>query len=209
MQDEKKSSYDRWVDLASVLLISAATVLSAWCGYEAARWTGLQTREYNEANANRVAASVETSRAETLKIIDVAMFLRYTATIAEHQTDETVFLYHRFRPEMKRAVDAWLATRPLKNHRAPASPFEMPQYRVAADLAARHLNDRASETFRSAQGSNELADEYVRFTVIFAGVLFLAGMSTKLRFPFHVIVIVGGALMLLFGLTRLFGLPIR
>ena len=48
----RESTFDIWVDFASVILISAATVMTAWCGYQAARWTALQTREYNEASAH-------------------------------------------------------------------------------------------------------------------------------------------------------------
>ena len=119
-----------WVDFASVVLISAATVLTAWCGYEAARWTAIQSRLYNESSAQRVAAAADSGRFNTLEVIDVGMFLQYVGAIAAGRTDEEAFIYRRFRPEMKRAVDAWLATKPRTNPAAPSSPFAMPQYRL-------------------------------------------------------------------------------
>src|ERR1700729_2284078 len=103
----KESRFDRTVDIASVILISLATVLTAWCGYEAARWTALQTRSYNDASALRMQAAVSEGRSNTLETIDVATFLQFVRAVSTHTTEEQNFIYKRFRPEMKRAVDAW------------------------------------------------------------------------------------------------------
>jgi hypothetical protein len=205
--EKRVSRFDRWVDIASVLLISAATVLTAWCGYEGARWTAIQTRQYNASSADRLAASVQSGRANALETVDVATFLQYVSSVATRNSAEQAFIYARFRPEMKRAVDAWLATKPLKNKAAPSSPFAMPQYHLETSLEAQRLNALASASFTAATHANETGDAFVRLTVIFAAVSFLAGMSTKFVFPFHVIVIGGGVLVLIFGLIRMFALP--
>jgi hypothetical protein len=206
---KRESPFDRWVDVASVVLISAATVLTAWCGYEAARWTSLETNSYNSASNYRIAAAVESGRTNTLETIDVATFLEYVRAVATGTSDEQSFIYHRFRPEMKRAVDAWIATRPLKNPSAPASPFAMPQYRLKTTEEAARLNALATASFDSAASSNEIGDEYVRLTVIFAAVSFLAGISTKFIFPNHIVVVVIGFGALIFGLIRMIEFPIH
>jgi hypothetical protein len=206
---KKESAFDVWVDVASVVLISAATVLTAWCGYEAARWTAIQTKQYNEASAQRVAAAVASGRANTLEIVDVTMFLQYVAAVAAGRTDEEAFVYRRFRPEMKGAVDAWLATKPRKNPSAPSSPFAMPQYHLLAGAEASRLNALSAASFETATNANELSDAYVRLTVIFAGVSFLAGISTKFRFPSHIVIIAAGFGVLIFGLSQIIELPIR
>jgi hypothetical protein len=210
MTDTKRESrFDIGVDFASVILISAAAVLTAWCGYESARWTALQTKSYNLASAQRVEAAVSSGRSETFEVIDVTMFLQYVEATAAGHTQEQTFIYRRFRPEMKRAVDAWLATKPATNPAAPSSPFAMPQYRlVSADEAAR-LNALAAATFKAASDANEIGDDYVRLTVIFAAVSFMAGISTKFRFPSHIVIVVVGFGALFFGLLRLVELPIR
>ena len=205
----KESRFDRWVDVASVILISLATVVTAWCGYEAARWTAIQTRSYNDASAFRVQAAVSAGRSNTLQTIDVATFLEYVRAVATHSTQEQDFIYKRFRPEMRRAVDAWIATKPLINPSAPSTPFAMPQYELKTTQEADRLNALASDRFAKATQSNELGDQYVRLTVIFAAVSFLAGISTRFFFPNHLIVVVLGFGALAFGLIRLFELPIR
>jgi hypothetical protein len=205
----RDSRFDIWVDFASVILISAAAVLTAWCGYESARWTAVQTRQYFEASAKRTEAAVNSGRAESFEVIDVTMFLQYIESIAAKRPDEESFIFHRFRPEMKRAVDAWLATKPLKNPAAPSSPFVMPQYRLYHAEQADRLNATAGQLFKTATEANETGDDYVRLTVVFAAVSFLAGISTKFRFPSHIVIVVVGFGALFFGLTRAIELPIR
>jgi hypothetical protein len=205
----RESKFDIWVDVASVVLISAATVLTAWCGYEAARWTAIQTRAYNEASLQGVAAAVASGRSNTLEVIDLTMFLQFVGAIAAGRTDEQQFIYQRFRPEMKRAVDAWLATKPRKNPAAPSSPFVMPQYRLLTATQAARLSALSAASFKAATDANEVGDDYVRLTVIFAAVSFLAGISTKFRFPSHIVMVVVGFGALFFGVIRLIELPIR
>jgi hypothetical protein len=206
---KSESKFDVWVDFASVVLISAATVLTAWCGYEAARWTALQSRLYNESSAQRVTAAADSGRFNTLEVIDVGMFLQYVGSIAAGRTDEEAFIYRRFRPEMKRAVDAWLATKPRTNPAAPSSPFAMPQYSLRTGRDAARLDALAAADFEKATAANERGDAYVRLTVIFAAVSFLAGISTKFRFPSHIVIVVAGFGALIFGLIRMLELPIR
>jgi hypothetical protein len=206
---KRESDFDVLVDFASVVLISAATVLTAWCGYEAARWTALQSRLFSESSAQRIASAVDSGRFNTLEVIDVGMFLQYVGAVATGRTDEEAFIYRRFRPEMRRAVDAWLATKPRTNRAAPASPFAMPQYSLSAGREATRLNGLAAADFENATAANERSDAYVRLTVIFAAVSFLAGISTKFRFPSHIVIVVAGFGALIFGILRMLELPIR
>ncbi|MGA8795736.1 MAG: hypothetical protein WB526_01550, partial [Candidatus Cybelea sp.] len=129
--------------------------------------------------------------------------------IAAGRTDEETFIHRRFRPEMKRAVDAWLATKPRTNASAPSSPFAMPEYSLQAGKDATQLNALAEANFEKATAANERGDAYVRLTVIFAAVSFLAGISTKFRFPSHIVIVVAGFGALIFGLIRMLELPIR
>ncbi|MGR4065393.1 MAG: hypothetical protein ACLQPV_08090 [Vulcanimicrobiaceae bacterium] len=209
MENARKASLDRWVDFASVILISLATVLTAWCGYQAARWSGQQTLLYNTANADRINASVASTRGDTLVTIDVVMFLQFISAVAENKPEEAAFLRARFRPEMRRAVEAWIATKPRTNPNAPSTPFAMPVYRVAANAEVARQRALAAGSFLQAQAAEEQADQYVRLTVIFAAVSFLAGISTKFVYPNHIIVVIVGFVTLIFGFVRIFGLPVR
>jgi hypothetical protein len=78
-------------------------------------------------------------------------------------------------------VNAWIATRPLKNSNAPLTPFAMPQYRLAARAEAERLNAEAELSSGRVLRNIQRSTNYVLGVVLFATALFFAGMSTKLR----------------------------
>jgi hypothetical protein len=198
---------DRVVDVGSVVLISIAAVLTALCSYQSGRWDGQQGRLYNLANADRTYAAEASDRANVLTAIDVGLFLRYMDAIDAHDQRMADFLNRRFPSEMRPALRAWLATRPLQNRRAPSSPFVMPQYSLRARALASADDADARGQFESAGAADRNADDFLLLTVIFAGVSFLAGISTKMIYPRHAVVIALALLGTIYGLARLAGLP--
>jgi hypothetical protein len=198
---------DRVVDVASVVLISVAAVLSALCGYQAGRWSGEEARRYNVANVNRTHSVEASDRANMLTAIDVGMFLRYIDAIDSHDTRMAEFLDRRFRPEMRPALLAWLATKPFQNPRAPSSPFAMPDYSLKTTAESRGDEAQAKASFDAAVEANHHSDDFLLLTVIFAGVSFLAGISTKMTYPRHAIVVGIAFLAVIYGVIRLVALP--
>jgi hypothetical protein len=203
-----RESIDRFVDVASVVLISVAAVLTAVCGYQASRWEGEQTRLYNIANANRLQAAEAADRSAVTTSINVTLFLAYIDAVQHNNTEFAQFIYRRLGPNFKPVMDAWLATHPLKNPKAPSSPFVMREY--TEHMSADTLQDEATATadFNAALNAHRNADDFTLLTVTFAAVSFLAGVSTKLTFPRHAIIIALGILALVYGLARLALLPI-
>ena len=90
------------------------------------------------------------------------------------------FLYQRFRPEFQTAVNAWIQTHPRTNPDAPPTPFAMPEYQVAATQKAAQLNQQAEDSAAAARAANQRSDNYVLMTIMFATVLFFAGISSKM-----------------------------
>jgi hypothetical protein len=203
----RPESIDRVVDVASVALISIAAVLTALCGYQSGRWGGQQARLYGEANAARVEAAQASDRANILTAIDVGLFLHYVDAIAAGNAREAQFLFQRFRPEMRPAMRAWLASKPLQNPRAPSSPFVMPQYSLRTHAEAIADDRLAAARFKDAVEATHHGDDFLLLTVIFAAVSFLAGISTKMMYPRHAIVVAVGFAGLIYGLIRLVALP--
>jgi len=198
---------DRVVDLASVALISVAAVLTALCGYQSGRWAGQQARLYNLAEAGRIRSAEAADRANVLMAIDVGLFLHYVDAVAAGNAREATFILGRFRPEVKPAVQAWLATKPLRNPHAPSSPFAMPQYALKTQAEAHADDAAASANFNAAVEATRHSDDFLLLTVIFAGVSFLGGISTKLVYPRHAIAVAVALVGLIYGLIRLVQLP--
>ncbi len=198
---------DRAVDVASVVLISVAAVLTALCGYQSGRWGGEQARRYNVATADRMHAAEASDRANILTAIDVGMFLRYIDALETGDDRMVQFLDRRFRPEMSRALHDWLATKPLQNSRAPSSPFAMRAYQLKTQDEARRDEAQARASFAAAVEANRHSDSFLLLTVVFASVSFLAGISTKMLYPRHAIIVALALLAVIYGVARLVALP--
>ena len=171
---------DRLEILAAVLLALAA-VGTAWSSYQASRWNGEQAKAFSRANAARIEASRAAGLADSQTQVDVATFTQWVDAYALDEKQLADFYFRRFRAEFKPAVDAWIATTPLKNANAPLTPFAMPQYRLAARADAERLDANAEVLAAQARTNVQRSTNYVLGVVLFAVALFFAGMSTKLR----------------------------
>ncbi len=176
---EQQARRDRWLEVISAILLSLATVASAWCAYQSARWNGVQALSFSAANGARTELVRMSNTALQLTSIDVGMFVQFAAAYSEENQFLMDFLYERFRPEMKTALDAWVALEPLKNPDAPSSPFAMDAYKSAAQDESDRLLGVAEEKLKEASQANQTSDNYVLLTVMFASVLFFGGISTK------------------------------
>ena len=134
------------VELVATVLLAVATVATAWSGYQSTRWNGEQAKAGGRANALRIESAKAAGLANAQSGVDVATFTQWANAYSLRQTELADFYFKRFRPEFKPAVDAWVATRPLKNPAAPPTPFAMPQYRLAARAQADQLEAQANAT---------------------------------------------------------------
>jgi hypothetical protein len=201
---------DRWIEFLSAVVLSLATVLTAWCGYQATRWSGEQAQAYSEAGAARVQSAQYASQGLLRSSVHVALFVEYIAAISQDNHLLADFLHQRFPKELRVATDAWLATKPLKNADAPSSPFEMPEYHLAEQDQARQLDKLAAQKAAEASQANEQSDHYVLLTVLFATVLFFAGISGKFQWQMiDLAMLILSAAVLIFGLILLLSAPMR
>jgi hypothetical protein len=167
------------LEVAAGVLLAVAAVATAWSSYQSTRWNGEQAKASGRTNAIRIEAARAQGLATAQTQVDVATF---TEWVNAYGVDEAraAFYFRRFRPEFKPAVEAWIATRPLKNPNAPLTPFAMPQYRLAATAEANRLDAEAELSAAAVRRDIQRASNYVLAVVLFAVSLFFAGMSMKL-----------------------------
>ena len=202
--------FDRWVEFFGALVLSAATVATAWCAYQAALWSGDESKFYFEASAAQVDAAQLENRALQRIGFHVGLFVEYVAALSQENQALADFLYRRFPPELKTATDAWLAEDPLNNPDAPSSPFKMSVYRLPEEIAAEEMDRLAIEKFTKASQADEHADNYVLLTVIFAMALFFSGISGKFQWRvIDAVVLALSAIVLLGGLVLLTQMPMQ
>lgn len=205
--------FDRYEPLAEILaivILAAATLATAWSGYQSARWSGVQAEDYSRAGGLRVESTRASTAAGQLTQIDIGLFTNWINAYAEDNQELADFYQARFRAEFKPAFDAWLLTKPRNNPDAPPSPFAMPEYSVAKESEAEALETQAEQAFDAAGEANEIADRYVLNTVILASVLFLAGLASQVKaLLMRSMVVVFALLILIWGLYSVLILPIQ
>jgi hypothetical protein len=171
------------VELAATVLLAIATVATAWSGYQSTRWNGEQSKAAARASALRIDSTKAAALANSQTEVDVATFTQWVNAYAQGQKQLADFYFKRFREEFRPAVNAWIATRPLKNANAPLTPFAIPQYKLAASAESEQLDAQAEVQSATARRNIQRATNYVLGVVLFASALFFAGMSTKLSSP--------------------------
>jgi hypothetical protein len=202
---------DHWVEVLAALILALATIASAWSAYEATRWGGVQADAYAQAGATRAESVRASNLAATNLNVDVEYFAIWLDEAGQGGDKQVLALLERaFRPEFALAFDAWLATDPLENQDGPATPFDMDEYVVAAAQQAEELRSEAEAANAAAVDANQTGDNYVLTTVLFASVLFFAGISTKFGGRWvRIILVVFGFLAFFGGAVLLFTFPVQ
>ncbi len=193
----------------AAIVLSLATVSTAWCGYQATRWGGVQSSSYSQAGAARTLSAQKNNEATLRMNMHLNLFTQYVVATAQGDTKLADFMYQRFPPALRTATDDWLKTQPLTNPDAPRSPFDMPSYQLAEQAESARLGALADDKAQRADDANEMGDRYVLLTVIFASSLFFVGISGKFQWlALEAGMIALGAIVLLGGLFVLLTLPI-
>jgi hypothetical protein len=183
MEDAGDARFARRFELAATLLLAMAAVATAWAAYQSARWHSEQAKGQSASIAARVESTRAAEVANRQAQIDVALFTQWVDAYARDETELAAFYQKRFRPEFRPAFEAWVATKPRTNPSAPLSPFDMPQYKLAATAKANKLEAQATESSQDVGRYIHRADNYSLAVVLFAASLFFAGISTRLRSP--------------------------
>ena len=190
---------ERRLELGAVLLLALTTLATAWCGYQAARWSGEQSQAYARASATRIKSQQAATRAGQLRIDDLLYFDGWLDARQAGNARLAAIYRALFRPEFVPAFRAWLAQRPFTNPQAIPGPLYMPEYR-SADLArSATLDATADELYQEGTAGKSNDDKYILSTVFFAAVLFFAGISLRLDWRPLRIAVLGMALTLLIG----------
>ena len=210
LSQDQANRFDRWVEFFGILVMSLATIATAWCAYQAALWGGDESKFYFEASAAQLEATQYENQAMQRAAVHVSLFSQYVTALSQNDEELANFFYDRFPQELRKATDAWLATNPLENENAPASPFDMPEYRPAELDYAEAAMQLSEDKFEEANEADEYADTYVMLTVIFATVLFFSGISGKFQWQvLDAAVLIIAVVILVIGLGLLSQMPIQ
>jgi hypothetical protein len=170
-----------WLEILEAVVLAAVAVLTAWSGYQAAKWDAESAKAYARASATTVEAQEQQTLAGQDHLYDITTFDSWLEAKLRGEHEIAAHFERRFRPEYAVAYAAWLKTDPLHDPKAPPGPSFMPEYRSARREKSRELGEQARDDFERGVATRETGDDYVRITVILATVLLLTALSQRFR----------------------------
>jgi len=164
-----------------VIVLAVVAISTAWSGFQGTEWGGQQALLYGQASSTRFEAEAAATAAGQQLVADSAIFTAWLQAHDQRDEDLESLLAGRFSPAFADAFDAWLQLDPFTNPDAPPGPAAMPSYTNPGFEEAAELNAQASRDFSAGTEARETSNRYIRTTVLFASVLFLAGIAQRFR----------------------------
>jgi len=195
------------VERYSALVISVATIGTAWCAFQASVWSGRQAFALAESNAAYRRAIFAHNEANQERLLDVQLFLGLADAYYGGRERAVTFYLDRF-PKMDREnLEAAMEAAMARKH------LSLEDFKDTATLAAERKRDDAIDLahrkHNGAARANHRSDLYILITVLFASSLFFAGMADKFNYPsIQRYFLLGGSGLVLVGLVLIARLPV-
>ncbi len=201
-------TYLRFIDITAAILLAIATVATAWCAYQSSRWSGVQATAFAQASGARIESNSSFNLALAAINYDTMTFIEWLN--ARQTSDAELFKYVNeslVREDFQPYLDQWVKA---SDYEELPTPLESDAY--INDLLAPtiDLQVQSAEKFEEATEANQTSDDYVLATVLFASVLFFAGISGKFeRLRVQGALVLMAIAMLGLGAFQVAGLPIQ
>jgi hypothetical protein len=167
------------IEILEAILLAMVAVVTAWSGYQAAKWDGMSAKEYATSSRLRAQGSERQLTSNQTLIYNSGTLTAWLQAQATGEKKLAALLANRFTPNYRIAFDAWVKTDPVNNSKALPGPRYMPQYKDPVAAKAAELNNQATEAFGAGVESRDRAEHYVRITVLLAAVLFLIALGQR------------------------------
>ncbi|WP_238476198.1 hypothetical protein [Agromyces mariniharenae] len=176
---EPPARVSRWrhrpfIEIVAVAMLSVTAILTAWCGFQASKWSGERSIAFAEASTARVEATDADDQAREARVVDLIIYAEWVTATAQGDRVLADEIAERFTPHFRVAFDAWQA-----DGMAEPGPFSMAEYVPPGTEEAVERSAYAEARFADALEYTERGDNYSLLTVLFALVLFLTAMAQR------------------------------
>lgn len=175
------SRRERRLEILEAVALAAVAVLTAWSGYQAAKWDSRSAASYARASRTMVLAQAEHVLAGQEHLYDTTTFDSWLDAHLGGNLKLAEAYERRFRPEYRTAFQAWMKTDPFHNPNAPAGAMFMTEYKSDRAEKARALSEQAGTAYEGGVSARETGDEYIRITVLLAMVLLLTALGQRFQ----------------------------
>ena len=178
----------RILETTTTVILALAAVATAWATFQATQWSSRESDAYAASSVARSKAIQATSHGTRTEQLDTTIWLQWLSAFRAGDKAQANFLRDRFRPGLLRAHKIWVAKAVVapdgRVTSVPAgTPFTEPQYVVPDAVRADALSEDAERQLAVSEHAASMSTKYVIVALVFALVLFFAGVATKFRNP--------------------------
>lgn len=159
--------------------MALCTLSTAWCSYQSARWSAASARNVRASEAAQRRAIALHLEGNQVITVQAQMFMQWINAHLAGDEKLAQFYSARFGPELKKAHTAWMAQEPFERTNAAPHPFVAPLYEARFVTEGTAALEQAARKSGLAASNTRTGAQYLSNTVLFATVLFFAGMSGK------------------------------
>jgi len=178
---DNSNRHERWLQIGEAILLAVITVVTAWAGFNGARWETVAKLSLSKSTAYQQQSNDSYTIAANNRALDAQSFQVWFTAYTQHDQAAADVAERRFRAELKVAFGAWLTTDPFTSQSAAPGPLSMPQYQQPELDHAVWLDERSTALESYGNLAGGYGDEYVRLTLMLAGVLFLVAISGQFK----------------------------
>lgn len=206
--NEEKTFFDRLLEITAVLLLAVTTLGTAWCGYQASQWSGVQNDYNRQEAAHRLESNRQFAQAIQTFTYDSSMIAFYAQAVQAGNTGLAQFYRtSMIRPELVPLLDQWESE--IRSGGTPTQLLQNQQYVDAGAAAYRASQAEADAAAAQADQAGDIAQSYVLNTIVLAVALFFAGVTSSFRYqPARAMLIVLSLGTLAYAASRVADLPI-
>jgi hypothetical protein len=170
-------------DAIAVVLLSLATVGTAWCSYQATSWGARSTKLSSQSVIRAHTAATSRLKANQMFLLDAFLLSQYLNAYNSSNEPLAHIYAGQFRPELKQAFEAWMRTRPFENPDAPPHPFVTNIYQPPLMVEADRIDLESDHLWDEAENADKISRRYILTTVLLAAALFFGGTAPQLKTP--------------------------
>jgi hypothetical protein len=166
------------LEVWTIVVLGLVSLVTAWAAFQSSLWNGVSTERFARADARRTAGVVSLDTATGTVQEDRGLFIEYYKALTDKNTAVSGYIKMIMPKRLSDAIDQW---EKVPNHMSmgPFQPrFGYQQPGVDGEKVQREVN----QAVNSARYASTMGDRYNLAAVLFAAALFLAGVSSTLRF---------------------------
>ena len=200
---------DRALELFAALLLGMATVATAWCAFQAARWNQEGTDQSRTAGQSRLEASRLVGIGTQKVAYDATIAALYAQAVVDGREDlQRFYKENLVRPDFLPIIEQWEANAASESPET-LNLFENEEYLEEQAAASRVADARADEALEKEREASDNAEGFIQTTIFLASALFFAGVTANFRSrPVRLLLLGIGALTFAAGIAQIADLAV-